>query len=164
MVQQPPPPPPAAPPGQGAARSGISIVDRARNILITPKPEWVVVDHEPANVSTVLLSYVLPMLLIGAFSTFLGFGLIGSNGVTLGASGGLVRAIIFVVFTVVLVFAMAATIEVLAPSFMSDKNWTKSFKVAAYSMTATYLASFFWIFPALWILVLLCSLYSLYAL
>ena len=157
----PPPPPPPVP---GASRSGINIVDRAKNILITPKTEWTVVDREPANVPTVLLSYVLPMLLIGAFTTFLGFGLIGNQGIKLGAGGGVIRAIIFVVFTVILVFAMGATIEILAPSFMAEKNWTKSYKVAAYSMTAAYLAAFFWIFPALWILVLICSLYSVYAL
>ena len=159
--QAPPPPPPPVP---TAPHSGSSIVDRAKNILITPKPEWEVVERETANVGTVLFSYVLPMLLIGAFCTFLGFGIIGTNGIKLGAGGGLVRALIFVVFTTVLIFAMGATIEVLAPSFMSEKNWIKSFKVAAYSMTAAYLAAFFWIFPALWILVLLCSLYSLYAL
>ena len=164
MVQQSAPPPPPPPPVPGAPRSGINIVDRAKNILITPKPEWEIVDRERADVSAVLFSYVLPMLLIGAFATFLGFGLIGQSGIKLGAGGGAIRALIFVIFTTVLVFAMGATIEILAPSFMSEKNWTKSFKVAAYSMTAAYLAAFFWIFPALWILVLLCSLYSLYAL
>jgi hypothetical protein len=166
MEHQPTPsaPPPPPPPPPVTSRSGISIVDRAKNILITPKPEWEVVERESANVSTVLFSYVLPMLLIGAFCTFLGFGLIGQNGIKLGAGGGLIRALIYVIFTTALVFAMGATIEVLAPSFMAEKNWTKSFKLAAYSLTAAYLAAFFWIFPALWILVLLCSLYSLYAL
>jgi hypothetical protein len=164
MVQQSVPPPPPPPPAPAATRSGINLVDRAKNILITPKTEWAVVDREPANVPAVLLSYVLPMLLIGAFATFLGFGLIGNRGITLGAGGGVIRAIIFVVFTIILVFAMGATIEILAPTFMSEKNWTKSYKVAAYSMTAAYLGAFFWIFPALWILVLLCSLYSVYAL
>jgi hypothetical protein len=164
MAQQPTPPPPPPPPPSPGSHTGNNIVDRAKNILVTPKQEWQIIDREPANVSTVLFSYVLPMLLIGALATFLGFGLIGQNGIKLGADGGLIRAIIFVVFTTVLVFAMGATIEILAPSFMSEKNWTKSFKIAAYSMTAVYLAAFFWIFPALWILVLLCSLYSAYAL
>src|SRR5258706_12641952 len=166
MGQQspPPPPPPPPPPVPVTSRSGISIVDRARNILITPAPEWKIVEQEPANVGTVLFSYVLPMLLIGAFTTFIGFGLIGSNGIKLGAGAGLGRALIYVIFTTVLVFGMGATIEALAASFMSEKNWTRSFKLAAYSLTAAYLAAFFWIFPALWILVLLCSLYSLYAL
>ena len=165
MAQQAVPPPPPPPPRQPVTSgSGINIVDRAKNILITPNPEWEIVERERTTVGTVLTSYVLPMLLIGAFATFLGFGLIGQNGIKLGAGGGLIRAIIFVVFTTVLVFAMGATIDVLAPSFMSEKNWIKSFKLAAYSLTAAYLAAFFWIFPALGILVLLCSLYSLYAL
>ena len=142
----------------------MNLVDRAKNILITPKPEWEAIDKDPANNTTIFTSYVLPLLLIGAFASFLGFGFIGIHGAKAGAGGGAIRGIIFVAFTAILVFAMAAAIDVLAPSFGSEKNWVKSFKLAAYSLTAAYLGAIFWLFPALWILVLLCSLYSLYAL
>lgn len=152
------------PPLPTAQNKGISIVDRAKNILITPKPEWEIINKEPANNATVFTTYVLPLLLIGAFASFLGFGFIGIHGLKAGAGGGAVRGLVFVAFTGVLVFAMGAAIDVLAPSFGSEKNWNKSFKLAAYSLTAAYLGSIFWLFPALWILVLLCSLYSLYAL
>ncbi|HYM92596.1 MAG TPA: Yip1 family protein [Chitinophagaceae bacterium] len=153
-----PPPPPTV------QHKGINLVDRAKNILITPIPEWAVIDKDPANNATIFTTYILPLLLIGAFASFLGFGFIGIHGLKAGAGGGAVRGLIFVAFTAVLVFAMAAAIDVLAPSFGSEKNWSKSFKLAAYSLTAAYLGAIFWLFPALWILVLLCSLYSLYAL
>lgn len=142
----------------------MNIVDRAKNILVTPKPEWEAINKEQTNSTTVFTSYVLPMLLIGAFASFLGFGLIGVNGFKLGAGGGALRGLFFIIFTSVLVFAMGAAIDVLAPSFGSEKNWNRSFQLAAYSLTAAYLGAFFWLFPAVWILVLLCSLYSLYAL
>lgn len=145
-------------------QKGVNIVDRAKNILITPKPEWEVIDKEQTNNQTIFTTYVLPLLLVGAFASFIGWGFVGSHGVKLGAGGGAVRGLIFVVFTAVLVFGMAAAIDVLGPSFGSEKNWNKSFRLAAYSLTAAYLGAVFWLFPAIWILVLLCSLYSLYAL
>jgi hypothetical protein len=163
MEQQqttPPPPPPVQ-------RKGINVVDRAKNILITPKVEWSVIEKEQYSNSIILTSYVLPMLLIGAVATFIGQGLIGVNtgfGSTANITNGLVGMLLFIVFSVVLVFAIAAAIDVLGPSFGSDKNWNNSFKLAAYSLTAAYVGGLFFIFPALWILVLLCALYSLYPL
>src|SRR4030095_7958605 len=110
----------------------------------------------------------LPMLLIGAVATFIGQGLIGVNtgfgGSTANITSGLVGMLLFALHTVVLVFGIAAAIDVLGPSFGAEKNWTRSFQLSAYSLTAAYVGSLFLIFPALWILVLLCTLYSLYPL
>jgi hypothetical protein len=142
----------------------MNIVDRAKNILITPKSEWAVVDTEQANNVTILTGYVLPMLFIGAFAAFIGIGLIGVAGMKGQLSAGLISALVFILRMIILVFAIAATIDVLAPSFGSQKNWAKSFQLAAYSLTAAYVGSLFLIFPALWILVLICTLYSLYPL
>jgi hypothetical protein len=165
MEQRPTPPvPPPPPPPSPGSHGGTNIVDRAKNILITPKPEWEIIDREQSNVNTVFTSYVLPLLLIGAFASFIGFGLIGNHGFTEGAGGGAIRGLIYIIYTSVMVFAAGAAIDVLAPSFGSEKNWAKSFKLSAYSLTAAYLGAIFWLFPAIWILVLLCSLYSLYAL
>ena len=149
-------------------RKGINVIDRAKNILITPKSEWSVVEKEQYNNTTIFMSYVLPMLLIGGVATFIGQGLIGVRvgfgQSTADVSNGLVGMLLFIVFGMVIVFAIAAAIDVLGPSFGVEKNWNKSFQLAAYSLTAAYVGSFFFIFPALWILVLLCALYSLYPL
>jgi hypothetical protein len=153
---------PAAPP-----RKGINVTDRAKNILITPKTEWMVIEKETFSNTTILTSYVLPMLLIGAVATFIGQGLIGVNtgfGSSANITNGFVGMLMFIAFTIVLVFGVAAAIDVLGPSFGCTKNWVQSFQLAAYSLTAAYVGSLFFIFPALWILVLLCSLYSLYPL
>ena len=163
MEQQQTTPPPPLPP----QRKGINVVDRAKNILITPKPEWSVIEKEQYSNSIILTSYVLPMLLIGAVATFIGQGLIGVNtgfGSTANITGGLVGMLMFIAFSVVLVLGVAAAIDVLGPSFGSEKNWARSFQLAVYSLTAAYVGSLFFIFPALWILVLICALYSLYPL
>jgi hypothetical protein len=147
----------------------MNIVDRAKNILFAPKPEWVIINNERKSVSTVLTSYVLPLLSIGVVATFIGQGLIGRNlgpylGSTASVKAGLIGALLYVAISVIHVFVMAGIIEVLAPSFASEKNWEKSFELAGYSLTAAFVGAIFMIFPALSILVILCSIYSLYAL
>jgi len=145
----------------------MNIVDRAKNILLTPKPEWVIINNERSSVATVLTSYVLPLLAIGVVATFIGQGLIGRNVYgysTASVKTGLISAVIFVIASVIHVFVLAGIIEVLAPSFNSEKNWEKSFELAGYSLTAAFVGAIFMLFPALSILVILCSIYSLYAL
>ena len=165
MGQQPtpPPPPPPATPHKG------TIVDRARDILIIPKKEWEIIDKETANIGGILAGYVLPLLGIGALATFIGQGLIGQGRDLLGrtntnVTAGLVGALLFVVFTVITVFIVAAAIDALAQSFSSEKNWGKSFQMAAYSLTAMYLGSIFLIWPPLSIVSIICSLYCVYQL
>jgi hypothetical protein len=146
----------------------MNIVDRAKNILFTPKTEWLVVDKELTNSNTVLTAYILPMLSIGAMATFIGQGLIGEN-VGFGANtanvkAGLIGALLYVVLSVVTAYIVAAAIDALAPSFESEKNWNKSFQLAAYSLTASYVGAVFLIFPALNIIVILCTIYCIYQL
>lgn len=159
------PPPPPPPPPNSARRT---IVDRARDILIIPKKEWDLVDKEPANVGSILAGYVLPMLSIGALTSFIGRGLIGVSvgfmGTNASVKAGLIAALLFVVFTIITVFIVAAAIDVLAQSFSSEKNWGKSFQLAAYSLTAMYLGALFLIWPPLNIVAIICSLYCIYQL
>lgn len=148
---------------------GNKVIDRAKNILITPKNEWLLVDKEQTKPSVILTSYILPMLSIGAIATFIGQGLIGRNlgyygGNTASVKAGLIGALLFVILTVVTVYIVAAAIDALAQSFSSEKNWNKSFQLAAYSLTAAYVGAIFLLFPALNIIVILCTLYSIYPL
>ena len=159
----PPPPHPTATPHKG------TIVDRARDILITPKSEWLKIDKETPNIGGILAGYVLPLLGIGALATFIGQGLIGQSlgpfgGTTANVTAGLIGALLFVVFTMITVFIVAAAIDGLAQSFSSEKNWGKSFQMAAYSLTAMYLGSIFLIWPPLGIVSIICSLYCVYQL
>lgn len=145
----------------------MNIIERAKNILFTPGTEWPKVDKEPANVGFILTSYVLPMLSVGVVATFIGQGLIGQDipgiGSTASVKAGLIGALMYVVLSVVTVFILAAIIEIFAPSFASDKNWNKSFQMAAYSLTASYVGAIFLFVPALNIVVILCTIYCIYA-
>jgi Yip1 domain len=172
MDQQPHPPPPPPPVQKNSSPSqhtGINIIDRAKNILVTPNDEWIKVDKEQTGVSTILTSYVLPMCVIGALATFIGQGLIGKSlgpfgGSTASIKFGLIGALLYVALSVVTVFIVAAAIDALAPTFGSAKNWNKSFQLAAYSLTASFVGAIFYLFPALNILVIICTIYCVYAL
>jgi Yip1 domain len=159
-MNQPAVPPPPPPP---ASHKGINVVERAKNILLTPKNEWAIVDKETYSVGTIAASYILPMLAIGVLATFIGTGLIGVNGFT-SIKLGLIGALMYVVSTFILVFILAAVIEGLAPSFGSGKDWNKSFQIAAFSLTPAYVGGIFFLVPALGILVIICTVYSIYPL
>jgi hypothetical protein len=146
----------------------MNLVDRVKNILTMPLKEWQVIDSEPADPGKITTSYLLPLALLGAVAAFIGYGLIGINlgfGIKFkGIDLGLKMAIAYIIRTIVSVFILAFIIDILAPNFGSDKNFGKSFQVAAYSATAGLVAGLFLIIPALAILALLGGLYGLYLL
>ncbi len=42
----------------------MNLVERAKNIIITPKTEWDVIAKEEPNIQQILFGYVLPLALI----------------------------------------------------------------------------------------------------
>jgi hypothetical protein len=145
----------------------MNIIDRVKNILITPQKEWQVINSEPGNPAGITTTYLLPLILIGAVAAFIGFGLIGV-GVGFfkiaGAGWGIKMALGYAIRTIISVFILAFIIDALATNFASEKNFNKSFQVAAYSATAGLVGGIFLIVPALAILAMLASLYGLYLL
>lgn len=142
----------------------MNIVDRIKNILLTPKTEWLVIDNESATPTSLLKSYVLPLSLIGTIAGFIGYGLIGINMFFVKVSGidwGLYYAISYFVSTIVSFFISTYVLDALAPTFKAEKNINKSAQLVAYASTASYLAAVFSIIPSLAILAIL-GIYSIY--
>jgi len=103
--------------------------------------------------------------LLGALAAFIGFGFLGVGiGVfkIAGVGWGIKMALGYAIRSILGVFIMAFIIDALASNFGSEKNFEKSFQVAAYSATAGLVGGIFLIVPALSILALLASLYGLY--
>lgn len=134
-----------------------SLVDRVKNILITPKEEWPRIEAEPATIGGIYTSYVLILAAIPAIAFA-----IGMHG--FGVAFALSTAITQYVMSLVGVFVISLIIDWLAPTFGAVKNPLNAFKVAAYSYTASWVAGIFLILPALSVLALLAGLYSLYLL
>jgi hypothetical protein len=55
----------------------MDIVQRARNIIVTPKTEWTVIAAEEPNTARIFKEYVLPLALIRAIAYVIGLGVIG---------------------------------------------------------------------------------------
>ena len=149
----------------------MNLVERAKNILLTPKTEWGVIEAETTPRKDLILGYVLPLALIPAIVTFLTMSIIGTalgflgGHMTFGIGLGLTMAIWRLVSAVIAVFVIAFIIDALAPSFGGTKNMDQAFKVIVYASTAGWVGSIFSIIPILgWLLSLLASLYGLYLL
>lgn len=145
-----------------------SLVDRVKNILLTPKLEWPKIESEPATIGSIYTSYVLPIAAIPAVAGLIGALAFGYSffGVSYRPSIGaaLSMAVTQYVLALVGVFVLSLIIDWLAPTFGGVKNQVNAFKVAAYSATAAWVAGILAIIPSLAILGSLLGLYSLYLL
>ncbi len=140
------------------------LIERVKNILVTPKTEWEVINGEAATPMSLLTSYVIPLALIGAIASFIGYGLIGINifGVKVGGiSWGVAKAATVFITAIASYFICSYVVDALAPSFSSEKDINKSAQLVAYASTASSVAAVFSILPMLGILSIL-GLYSVY--
>jgi len=141
----------------------MNLVERAKNIIVTPKAEWDAVAAEEPNIQQILLGYVLPLALIPTIAAIIGWGMIGIFGFksfTYGIAMGLVQLIN--AFLSVLIAGFV--IDALAPSFNSQKNMGRAVQLVAYSMTPIWLAGILNIFPTIGWLAGLIGLYGLFLL
>jgi hypothetical protein len=145
------------------------MIERIKNILISPKSEWVKIKSEPAGIAQVFTGYAIPLALIPAIFGFLGRALIGINLGILGTFRipfvySIAWAIVYFVLSLVALYVFAIVVNALAPSFGSKPDMIKAFKLVVYSMTPAWIAGVLQIFPLLAILVFLAGLYGLYIL
>jgi len=147
----------------------MSIVERAKNICLTPKTEWPIIAAEPAATVPLITGYAAPLAAIGAICGFIGGALIGK---TLPFVGHyrvpIVSALVAAVFTfgmaLVGVFVLSLIIDALAPTFGGEKNSGQALKLAVYSYTPAWLAGVLQIVPVLGLLSFFAALYAIYLL
>lgn len=148
----------------------MALVDRAKNILLSPRAEWQVIDAEPATVSSLYTGYIAPLAAIPAICGAIGMSMIGMSIPFVGGhyktpiAGALTSAVVMYVLGLVTVYIVALVADGLAPTFGGTKNMTQALKVVAYAYTASWVGGIFSLIPALGIIGLLFALYSLYLL
>src|SRR5262245_19860553 len=145
-------------PNLGAAAP--ALIDRIKNILLTPQSEWDRIAAEPADVNKLYMGYVLPLAALSAICTFIGMSIFGIMGFRIGIVPGAVTAVVQVLMALVGVFVLAFVTNALAPTFGSQQDMGQAHKLAAYSSTAGFLAGVFTLFPPLSMLAIV-GLYSL---
>ena len=145
----------------------MNLVDRVKQILVSPKTEWQTIDSENDSHIKVSTTYVLLLAAIPAVAAFIGYGLIGYSvlGYHIGSiSLGIKQAIVHYITMVGGVYITAFVIDLLAENFGSKKSFDKAFSLVAYAYTPAFVGGIFYIFYPLGFLAGLASLYSLYLL
>jgi uncharacterized membrane protein YdjX (TVP38/TMEM64 family) len=105
----------------------MNLIDRVKNILLSPKTEWQVIKSETTSVSGMLTSYVLPLSIIPGAIALLSSAFWGS------INYGLIMAIIAVVGAIIGFYVGTYVADALAPSFSSEKNLNRSAQLVGYS-------------------------------
>lgn len=145
----------------------MNLIERAKNILITPKTEWDAIAADATPTPQLITMYVLPLAAVAAVAAFIGQVFVGMSAPLVGTYRvGMVAGVIGLVFSlvmaVVMVFVVGFIADALAPSFGGTKNMNQAVKVAAYSWTPVWIVGILAIIPMLGILGLLAWLYSIY--
>jgi hypothetical protein len=148
----------------------LNLIERAKNILLTPKTEWDVIAGETAVPMTLVVGYVLPLAAIAAIAGFISSAVIGTSlpfGGTfrMPMTWALAMLVYGLVMSVVACFVVGFIIDLLAPTFGGTKNYNAAFSVAVYAYTAGWVGALFRVIPYLgWLLAFLVSLYGIYLL
>ncbi len=139
----------------------MNLIERVKNILVSPKTEWEVINGETATPMSLLTGYVLILALIPALFSFLGAYLLGGG--YFGMKYYIISAVISYVISIASFFIFTYALDLLATAFGSEKNINKSAQVAAYSSTAIYIVGVLAIVPFLgWLVMILGALYAAY--
>ena len=146
----------------------MNLVDRVKRILLSPKTEWEVIDAEPATLAELYTRYIMPLAAIGPLAHLIGYSVfgisvpfIGTYRVPIGTA--ITQALVTYILTLAGTYVLALIIDALAPTFNGQRSQIQSLKLAAYSLTASWVAGIFALIPGLRILTLL-GIYSLYLL
>ena len=145
-----------------------NLFQRVTNIITKPKEEWLVVASEQPNMIKLIGGYAFVLALIPAISSFIKFGIIGVSffgNVNQSISGGIQMALTQLLSAIIGVCLLAWVIDMLAPTFDSQKNFGRSLQLAIYSSTPQWIAGIFLLFSVTAsLLILLIGLYAIYLL
>ncbi len=128
----------------------MSIVDRAKNIILKPAEEWNVIADEPATVNGLFTGYAMILAAIPMVAGIIFTGALGISAGGLGAMGGGAlamgftavagMAVIGYVLSMVTLYLMSLIVNSVSPSFNGKSDLTQSTKLMAYASTPTWLA------------------------
>jgi hypothetical protein len=147
----------------------MDLIARAQGLILKPKEEWVKIKGEETPAMQLITGYAALLCAIPAIAQFIGWSLIGVRIPFLGSyryplGSGLLRAVLYYVFTLASVYAFGLIINALAPNFGSKQNPQKAMQLSVYSMTIPFVAGIFYIIPSLGVLAAIAGLYGLYVL
>jgi len=144
-----------------------TMISRVKGIMLEPRATWKEIDGEFTKSGEVWGKYIIPLAAIGPIAGLVGMILFGKRiaFTSLTTSVPIATAISAAVAAFVLgllsVFVLSRVISLLAPGFGGQRNDVQGLKAAAYASTSAWLGGVFQILPALNLVSLIFSLYSL---
>jgi Yip1 domain len=123
----------------------MNIVERAKNILLSPKTEWPVIAAEPATTGS-LLTYAAILAVIPMVGSLLA-GLI--FGGPLGLGFVLATSLVGFIIGLGVLFLMGIITSALAPSFDGRKDSLAGLKLVVYASTPTFVLGILNIIPGI---------------
>ena len=130
----------------------MALVDRVKNILLTPRTEWPVIAGETASVQSLYVGYILILAAIGPVAIAIRSAFLAATVAVVSYGVGLAMT-----------YLLALIVDALAPTFGGEKNFIQSLKLIAYSYTAAWIAGIFYLLPGVGgIIGLLAAIYSFY--
>jgi hypothetical protein len=146
-----------------AIKGKTNLVQRVINIITRPKEEWPVIASEQPNIMKLIGGYALILALIPAISLFISSAVIGASHYN-SFIDGISQALKQLFSAVIGVYLLSYVIDMLAPSFESEKNFGRSMQLAVYSSTAMWVAGILLLIPGVHWLSVVAGLYSIYLL
>jgi len=141
------------------------LIDRAKNILTTPKTEWPIIRAETTGVAQLYRGYVIPLAAFSAVLSFIRMSVIGVGYWRMPVLKGLAYALANFGFALLGIYLFGLIIDALAPSFAGQRNQRQALNTAAYAFTPAALGAVFTLLPALGpLLQLIACLYGIYLL
>ncbi|HEY4788685.1 MAG TPA: YIP1 family protein [Bacteroidales bacterium] len=110
------------------------VFNRARNIIVSPKTEWTVIQSEAQSKEVIIKTYAIPFMLIMTVCSVIGSIIMVSN-----MGFAIVRAIGIFGLTYVGLYISALIINELTTSFNSKKDKDATFRLVIYSSTAYFI-------------------------
>jgi Yip1 domain len=146
------------------------LIARVKNMILTPKTEWLVVEPEPTSIGQLFFSYVAPLALLAAVLAFIHVTLIGIHlpfGGTIRQpfTTGLVSLVMTLVGAFIGLLVVGFVINLLAPTFDGVRNMRQAVKTAAYAFTPAWAGAVFGLLPVFsTLLQLAADCYAIYVL
>lgn len=145
----------------------MSILERAKRIILRPHAEWPAIAAEPATPAGLFSGYIVPLATVGPVALVIGLSLVGVSIPFVGTyraplSASLTQAIFMFVMILAGVGIMTAIAAFLAPSFGGRRDRLAALKLVGYSYTPSFVAGILGLVPPLSALELFAALWALY--
>ena len=146
-----------------------NLIERAKNIILTPKTEWPVIEREPTSVAQLYTGYVMPMAGFAAVMSFIRMSVIGVSlpfGGTIRTplASGLSSAVVTFILGLIGLYLVGFIINMLAPAFSGGRDQRQALKTAAYALTPAWLGTALTFLPLGTLLQLIAGIYGIYVL